>query len=124
MADKTMPTKGPWKAARLDEMTGHESLVADVGDMIVWAEGEPENSSDETEWADAHFIAAAGTAAHECAEMGYDPIEAVRSLPGAAYLIWHLAFPGVYDGRPSDDELQQLAKTWVKSARATGKEGV
>lgn len=33
--------------------------------------------------ANAHLIAAAGTAASEVADMGYDPVEAVKALPQA-----------------------------------------
>ena len=91
MADKTMPTPGPWYAV-------NEGRVFDIRPTKIAVKGA----------ANAHLIAAAGTAAHEVAQMGYDPVEAVRALPG---LIRDLAH----------DTDHGWVRDWI--TRAAGKEG-
>jgi hypothetical protein len=78
MADKTMPSKGPWHVLKDDE-TEHTVVGPDL-ETICQTEFWGVSELPETQ-ANAALIAAAGTAAHECAEMGYDPIEVVRALP-------------------------------------------
>lgn len=34
-----------------------------------------------------------------------------------AYVAWHVAFPGPYDGKPGPDELQQIARDAIGSAQ-------
>jgi hypothetical protein len=64
--------------------------------------------------ANARLIAAAGAAAHECAEMGYDPIEAVRALPQVLRALASMHDdPNTY----ADDAAAEAL------ARAAGKEG-
>jgi hypothetical protein len=59
----------------------------------------------------ARLIAAAGTAAHECAEMGYDPIEAVRALPE---LICHLKrLQRFAEDAPRCDFKEDQTLSWV-----------
>jgi hypothetical protein len=79
MGDKTMPTPGPWHVHRpegkphRDVLTETQQCVARV--RPAYADGKHHAK------ANARLIAAVGTAAHECAQMGYDPIKAVRALP-------------------------------------------
>jgi hypothetical protein len=35
-----------------------------------------------------------------------------------AFVAWHVAFPGGYDGKPSDHELQQIARDGLGSKQA------
>ena len=82
MSDKTMPTPYPWYAtAYPDDPNADGSWdilysAPEHGGMIAWVPDESDRAA-----ADARLIAAAGTAAHEVAQMGYDPVEAVRALP-------------------------------------------
>jgi aldehyde:ferredoxin oxidoreductase len=78
MADKTMPTPGEWCVTSHCTVLVPYRLTVQMTLNGEWA-GEKE--------ANARLIAAAGTAAHECAEMGYDPIEAVGALPRVLELL-------------------------------------
>lgn len=103
------PTPGPWVAIypeqrrhiRGTEVTSYEVMtdktrgeLRDIGhthyrrdpgygDNIEIAVGGPANQDMELGemQANADLIAAAGTAASEVAEMGYDPVKAVKALP-------------------------------------------
>jgi hypothetical protein len=88
MADKTMPTPGPWRVytERGKARGGRRKVLA--GNYLAichtypcWNNGRPQSL------ANADLIAAAGTAAHECAEMGCDPVEAVGALPRVLELL-------------------------------------
>jgi len=71
------PTGGPWEF----------DLELGAGDSFVWGpDGDAvaimgARASAEEKKANARLIAAAGTAAQEAREMGYDPVAAVEMLP-------------------------------------------
>jgi hypothetical protein len=71
------PTGGPWEC----------DLELGAGDSFVWGpDGDAvaimgARASAEEKKANARLIAAAGTAAQEAREMGYDPVAAVEMLP-------------------------------------------
>jgi hypothetical protein len=76
MADKTMLSPGPWHVNKpkgrphRDVLTQTQQCVARV--KPARADGKHHAK------ANAALIAAAGTAAHECAQMGYDPIACMK----------------------------------------------
>jgi len=74
------PTPGPWKAS--DDAGGFVIAVKANGGFYQIADcgRGPSIQEDEGE-ANARLIAAAGTAAQEAKEMGYDPQKAVEALP-------------------------------------------
>jgi hypothetical protein len=79
MVEKTMPTPGPWHVLKDDE-TEHTVVGADL-ETICQTEFWGVSELPETQ-ANAALIAAAGTAAHECAEMGYtDAVALFQALP-------------------------------------------
>jgi hypothetical protein len=94
MADKTMPTPG---RVILATSNSYRRFVTEDGMKPVITptvhprDGHPDLIISE---GDACFVEAAYAAAHECAEMGYDPIEAVRALPT---LLGEYAFQHGYD---------------------------
>ncbi len=79
------PTPGPWQA---DVSHNSQLIFAQTGsgDEHVVTRVNC-NALLEGDWkANAKFIAAAGTAAQEAKEMGYDPQEAVEALPQLLYV--------------------------------------
>jgi hypothetical protein len=74
MGDKTIPT--PWTVSPNANFSAYAVLDADG---IAVAQVFDRNT--------AHMMIAAGTAAHECAQMGYNPVEAVKALPRALELL-------------------------------------
>jgi hypothetical protein len=72
------PTPGPWKI-RHGVVFSPEHYPGDINQIASILASTP-NHHDEAN-ANARLIAAAGTAAQEAKEMGYDPQEAVRALP-------------------------------------------
>jgi hypothetical protein len=108
MADKTMPTPGPWRVFQntwgLGVTTSHAD-VAHCGDFC-------SVRTREEETANARLIAAAGTAAHECAEMGYtDAVSLFQALPEALQLLENLP-----KGRVGPGDVERVLN------RAAGKE--
>jgi hypothetical protein len=111
MADKTMPTPGPhWV---YDEYENGAAIHASREDGSQKETAFCENKGD------AHLYAAAGTAAHDCAQMGYDPLEAVKALPAA------LEFAAEFKRRVEAGEVRSK-RTYSAACdllRAAGKEG-
>jgi hypothetical protein len=147
MADKTMPTPGPWVWGVGEDGAGQTVfMVAHHADRFWHAliplrdahDDHHEASLNEAD-ANARLIAAAGTAAHECAEMGYDPVEAVKALPARirrAATPHRIAdeFRAIWENRDNrfpDDEscyrrvhaLMAELMEWDVATRAAGKEG-
>jgi hypothetical protein len=89
MADKTMLPAGPWTYECYTASDPNEPdnwthvWAADVSEAVASSYG---FSGWDTELV-GRLIAAAGTAAHECAQMGYDPVEAVGALPRALEML-------------------------------------
>lgn len=72
------PTPGPWKI-RHGVVFSPEHYPGDINQIASILASTP-NHHDEAN-ANAQLIAAAGTAAQEAREMGYDPVAAVEALP-------------------------------------------
>jgi len=85
------PTPGTWEhdLKPMDGVDGRSILGKDQdGNLFVIANvNVPEQGLLEGDWREnARLIAAAGTAAQEAKEMGYDPQEAVEALPQLLYV--------------------------------------
>ena len=124
MSDKTMPTPGPWKGT-----PGHPSgkFYGVHGPRpVVTFRGIARPCSEEGQ-ANARLIAAAGTAAHEVAQMGYDPVEAVRVLPELLEMLKHHRATVEkwchYQGNTQQTFDTHLGPIDAVLTRAAGKEG-
>jgi hypothetical protein len=112
-----MPTPGEWQVT---ETPHSEPGHPDVERYRVYAGKRPIIDGYVLTKEDADLIAAAGTAAHECAQMGYDPVEAVRVLPEMIRTLQEYAVLG--SGRCKIGQpLADMNRTAL--ARAAGKEG-
>ena len=92
---KGKPTPGPWwvvEKGRKQPSPFYTGIIALIGTTpdektISVCIGEPgQEFCDEPAWPDewaanANLIAAAGTAAHECEQLGFDGLSAVKALP-------------------------------------------
>jgi len=79
--EQAEPTPGPWECSPQDGPPGHcinAQVWDEDGDCVAAIDSLP-NVGEAN--ANARLIAAAGTAAQEAKEMGYDPVDAVEALP-------------------------------------------
>jgi hypothetical protein len=103
------PTGGPWEF----------DLELGAADSFVWGpDGDAvaimgARASVEEKKANARLIAAAGTAAQEAKEMGYDPVSAVQALPE---LLDTLRAIAVEEERPNHNA--HRISQWAKDALA------
>ena len=124
MSDKTRPTPGPWTWRSEDLRGGRYYTVNRHGADDPEPIDLHEDDNGET---DARLIATAGTAAHEVAQMGYDPVEWIKALPlivrAADGVPWGEMDCGCEwpDALPEDQCLNCLLQTLLNSA--AGKEG-
>ena len=122
-------SSAPWEAEPPDE-TGLAHVWASDGDLVCSVTDAPVFG--ESAWERARLIAAAGTAADEIAEMGYDPQKAVEALPellrAAKYLVgdstvsgqacWGDTPPTAYlSAKPSLVEKVSSALAWAEGSR-------
>jgi hypothetical protein len=77
--EQAEPTPGPWEVNHDGPCPSVHAKDSSDSIAAVLLSADP--SSDRDVEADARLIAAAGTAAQEAKEMGYDPIAAMEALP-------------------------------------------
>jgi len=77
--EQAEPTPGPWEVNHDGPCPSVHAKDSSDSIAAVLLSADP--SSDRDVEADARLIAAAGTAAQEAKEMGYDPVAAVEVLP-------------------------------------------
>jgi hypothetical protein len=77
--EQAEPTPGPWEVNHDGPCPSVHAK--DSSDSIAGVLLSADSSSDRDVEANARLIAAAGTAAQEAKEMGYDPVAAVETLP-------------------------------------------
>jgi len=77
-AEPTAFASAPWEPEGPDQ-NGHAHVWGSDGDLVATVCDNPVYG--ETAFDRARLIAAAGTAAQEAREMGYDPVAAVEALP-------------------------------------------
>ena len=89
------PTPGPWELDEIAPSGLMKPIFVESGDATICAMAaflEPNSHVDPKEaLANARLIAAAGTAAQEAKEMGYDPQKAVEALPELLRMIENAA---------------------------------
>ena len=114
-------SSAPWEAEPPDE-TGLAHVWASDGDLVCSVTDAPVFG--ESAWERARLIAAAGTAAQEAKEMGYDPVAVVEAVPQMlAYMedfqkalsSLDRNFPGTFES-----ELNELCSFLNALARAEG----
>ena len=114
-------SSAPWEAEPPDE-TGLAHVWASDGDLVCSVTDAPVFG--ESAWERARLIAAAGTAAQEAKEMGYDPVAVVEAVPQMlAYMedfqkalsSLDRNFPGTFES-----ELNELCSFLNVLARAEG----
>jgi hypothetical protein len=125
-ADKTMPTPGRWYYKH-DKYEG-DAIIADGPRWVVRRVEDPDTGYDIVSIpneADAKLIAAAGTAAHECAEMGYtDAVALFQALPELLEAARRLDVDARLTGLQHDAGWDTFfADLRAALARAAGKEG-
>jgi len=122
------PTPGPWELDEIAPSGLMKPIFVESGDATICAMAaflEPNSHVDPKEaLANARLIAAAGTAAQEAKEMGYDPVAVVEAVPQMlAYMedfqkalsSLDRNFPGTFES-----ELNELCSFLNALARAEG----